>query len=232
MFQFSGKSLFHSIIKDVMTNHDKKSYKWLHTFENLSYIMYICRFTYILLCLYQPTDYSLIQIDFFSHLIENLSTDKDYFFCVTFIMMFISCVALETCLYFSRTDTCTWGIIEDQVMRTDQIFKECLLPQDEQKTILQIRFEEIKKQKIHLDLVPELLLNLYCKLIAKIVFWAKGDAFDLVRMKTFTWKYQPAAKIQLRVKMYRILSIQEKINCLAIIFVCKCQVVCIKMFCF
>lgn len=203
-----------------MTNHEKKSYRWLHTFECCAYAVYICRFAYILLCLLQPTKCSLIEIDFFSHLIENLSTDKDYFFAVTFVMMFVSCVVMERAIYFSRIDTCTWGIIEDQIIHSEQIFKQCLLPEDERKTIWKMQLGEIKRET-KLYFIPELMVNWFCKIWAQIIFWKQCDAYDLAMMKSYKWKYTPGATIELRAKMYRVLAFLEMANCLVIVSVCK-----------
>lgn len=220
MFRFSSNKFFYSTIEDVMTNHEKTPYKWLHTMEICAYIMYICRFTYILLCLLQPIRCSPIGFDFFSHLIGYLCTDKDYFFGVTFIMMFISCVVMERCIYFSRIDTCTWGIIEDQIIRSEQIFKQCLLPEEEQKTILKMQYDEVKRQT-KLYFIPAPMVNWYCFLKAKMIFRNQGYAYDLVMMQSCKWKYTPSATVQLRVKMFQILAFLEHINCLVIVSICK-----------
>ncbi len=223
MFQFSSQTLFYSTIEEVMGNHEKRwSYRWLHTFECVAYLMYICRFAYILLCLLQPTQFALIKGDFFSHLIAILSTDRDYFFAVTFIMMLLSCVVMERAIYFSPIDTCTWGIIEDQIVRSETIFRQCRLSEQRQKIIFKQQLEKTKEKTKLLYYIPELMKNWFCKLGAQIIFWKKCGAYDLEMMKSYKWRYTPKATIQLRVKMYRVLALLEAINCVVVVSVCKC----------
>lgn len=217
LFSFSRR-FFYNTTKEIVEQHGKPFFVFKHRLEVLAYLLYIVRFSYILLSMCDPVHFHPLQKDFFTHFFDYLSTDQDLLFGGTFLMLFISCVIIERSIYFSRVDTPTWQIIYDGVVSSGRAFRKSRLSLAVRRSCFNRRQEKVKRK---LSFLPNLLKNILSKLIAKAVMWYRCEGYSLEKVKSHRFAYIPLASVKLRAKMFVFVEMSEVVNWLIIVFISK-----------
>ena len=125
-----NQRLYYHTIRHTVENYGKLSHQLWHFTEMLLYVFYVFRFIYTQLSISNPTDYPLVEWDFFKQIFQTLSTDKDYFFGATLVMLFVNAFFLEYDLNFTRVDTYTWGVLYDMVVKQVDAFESARIEQE------------------------------------------------------------------------------------------------------
>src|SRR5699024_7137146 len=119
------------------------------------------------------------KFDFFEFLFLIFSTNKDYFFGVTFIMLFANGLLLEFDLYFSRVDTITWKLLYDIIVLDGQIYRKCA---KSQKELEKLRLRKISRISYEIPkffrVLPNFLVRKYLKLAAELEIWFQLKHID------------------------------------------------------
>ena len=109
---FRSNSIFHKFfyrqIKHILSKDSNPNYKLIHSINIAFYLFYIIRFLYIIRFMMLSKSIPTENLDFFIHFFNQFSQGKDYFYIVTFIMLFLFNLLLEPLVYFTPINTITW----------------------------------------------------------------------------------------------------------------------------
>ena len=125
-----GSAIYRFFYNQVKHNLNKtRGFYLIHGFHIFLYLCYLLRFLYIIFKMSKQGDQeiSLTQYNFFFNFLRAMSTGKDYFYVLIFIMFFIFVLLIEPNLYFSRIDTITWLKYDDLVVKNCDIYQRCLI---------------------------------------------------------------------------------------------------------
>ncbi|KAH9394058.1 hypothetical protein TYRP_021186 [Tyrophagus putrescentiae] len=115
-----GSAIYRFFYNQVKHNLNKtRGFYLIHGFHIFLYLCYLLRFLYIIFKMSKQGDQEILltKYNFFFNFLRAMSTGKDYFYVLIFIMFFIFVLLIEPNLYFSRIDTITWLKYDDLVVK-------------------------------------------------------------------------------------------------------------------
>lgn len=222
LFKVTSRRLFYNTTKEVIEKHGNSYYVLQHYLEISAYFCYALRFIYVILSMTDPKKYSSLKNDFFTHLFSYFSTDRDVLYGVIMLMLFLSSIHLEKCIYFSRVDTPTWQAVYDEVVRGESFFRQSRYSKKVQNLIFNDRLKKIQKSVWFTSFCPVILQNSLGRVVTKVVIWYCCEFYNLNKIETqFKWKFIPEASVKLRAKMFIFTDVIETVNWILICFICK-----------
>lgn len=124
-----GSAIYCFFYRQVEHNmaKDRRVFYPIHCFHIFLYTVYLFRFLYIIYEMSRPHGQKhMTKYNFFFNFFKSISTEKDYFYVLIFIMFFIFVLLIEPNIFFSRTDTITWLKYDDLVVKNCDIYQKCL----------------------------------------------------------------------------------------------------------
>lgn len=222
----SRLSLSHSLNDEVSTiiyqSKEWSTRRWI-LFQLVFYLIYIARFTFIFYRIVHPSSlYLPSEMDFFEHALRYLSTDRDYFFSLTYISLFLFAFAMTYCLYLTPNDTVTWLIYDDLVLKLGDAYRESGESPKRMRLIWR-RHSILAGQRLGRlrRLLPPLVRH---KLEAVIVKWTIWWAFDHIkkrRLRRLEMHYFPKVQLIVKIRILQMAAVCDQFNRALLLMICK-----------
>lgn len=218
----SNRYIFQNLVQVNAEHHYDYNHRFLHKSELYLFFAYTLRFCYLLFSIVlNPHKAVLSQYDFFEHLFIYFSTDKDYFFGVTFIMLTFNGFLLEHDLYFHKIDTVAWKLLYDRISDS-QIFQKSLKSVEVQTKQYFLKLQQFTQlpAPTYFHFLPKFCFQKYIDWKVKLELYSNLEFIDQEKFGQHKSFYFPNVSAKLRIQVCLTLIMLEKINTFIIVMAC------------
>lgn len=219
----SNRHIFYNLVQTNTEHHYDFNHQFLHKSELYLFFAYLFRFCYLLfLIILKPHRLVLSQYDFFEHMFNYFSTDKDYFFGVTFIMLTFNGLLLEHDLYFQKVDTLSWKVLYDRCVFDLQIYQKSFKSVEMQAKLYSCKLKQITQlpAPAYFNLLPKFCFQKYIDLKTKLELYRNLELIDTKKFGQYKSYLFPNVSAKLRIQVCLTLIMLEKINSFIIVLAC------------
>ena len=214
---FMRRQFLYDEISVIIFKHDNLKTKTIHIAEIFLYLMYIFRFSLIILGI--RSNIRLSKYDFFDHFFHYFSTDRDFLFPLTFIMLFVYCICMENRLYFTPINTITWQMYDDLVIKTMDAYEKSKSTSELLKNSAD-QLNKVKNRCKNLHF-PDFLVDSYSKIWTKIQVWLHFGHVDLKILAQLRMHYFHSVNVSTKVKIIQTIILADRISNFIIFIICK-----------
>lgn len=219
----SNCHIYQNLIKNNVEHHHDFNHQFLHRSNLYLFIAYLFRFYYLLIStIINPHPLKLSRYDFFEHMFQYFSTDKDYFFGVTFIMLTLNGLLLEHDLFFHKVDTLSWKLLYDRIVLDLQIYQKSFQSSDIQMKLYFEKLEHFSQLKVsaYFRYLPKYCLEKYIDWKIRLELYNNLEFIDQEKFGQFKSYLFPNVSAKLRIQTCMTVMMLEKVNSFIIAMAC------------
>ena len=214
------KFVYNEVCKIIYKRNDFKT-RIIHITEIFCYFQYVIRYLIVLHQIAMNENYEPSHYEFFHHFFRYISNDKDVLFILTFIMLFIYCILMEYCIYFTPANTVTWLMYEDWIIKTMDAYHQSEKLNESFGNTLRTAILFKRKMKLKCPYLPDKMINLICQVVIKAKIWLKFEHINKSKLEQLKMKYFPFVPLSIKIKIIQTILIADKITNLAMIAICN-----------